>query len=727
MEALLATVTRVWGFRSLRPLQERAIAAVLADRDSLVVMPTGGGKSLCYQAPAVHRGGTTVVVSPLIALMKDQVDALNRNGVPAVRLDSSLDSGGRNAAEAAVRAGIAPLVFISPERLAQPGYAHFLHGPRGVHAVAIDEAHCISHWGHDFRPEYRQLLRIREHFPTASVHGYTATATEKVRADIVAQLGLRDPELLVGNFDRPNLTYRVLPRLNLAEQVQEVIARHANSAGIVYCLRRRDVDDLAAALKNAGVDAIPYHAGMDPETRRTAQDRFAKEDAPVVCATIAFGMGIDRPDVRFVVHGAMPKSIEHYQQETGRAGRDGAPAECVLYFSGGDAITLKRIVQKTAEESGETSHLPAVFEQLNAMDRYCRSATCRHRSLVNHFGQAYEAPGCGACDVCLGDTDTVPDATVVAQKILSCVYRVNQSFGAGHVCAVLRGENTDAVRTRGHDKLSTFGLLKGTPKPTLRDWVFQLVGQDVLIQTRDEFPVLKLNAASWEVMGGKRPVTLIQLARPERRGAASVPVQSTVPNEALFEKLRVLRKGLAAKENVPAYRVFPDSVLSAFATTRPTTPDAIRAVTGVGDKKFQAYGEAFLAAIREFDLENPLPRVPAGRPLSNSVSPRKQLAFDLFKDKAAVEDVMHQVGVARSTTSDYLAEFVERNAPTDVQTWVPDVVVNRVRDVLKEVGDERLKPIFEKLNGEVPYDQIRVVVAFLRNSLPLPRGERGAG
>jgi ATP-dependent DNA helicase RecQ len=710
LEDLLATVARVWGFRSLRPLQERAIAAVLAGRDSLVVMPTGGGKSLCYQAPAVHRGGTTVVVSPLIALMKDQVDALNRIGVKAVRLDSSQSSDERSAAEAAVRAGAAPLVFISPERLALPGFAYFLGD---VKSVAIDEAHCISHWGHDFRPEYRQLLRIREHFPAASVHGYTATATEKVRADIVSQLGLREPDVVVGNFDRPNLTYRVLPRLNLVEQVREVIDRHPNSAGIVYCLRRRDVDDLAAALKKQGVDAIPYHAGMDSDSRRSAQDRFAREDAPVVCATIAFGMGIDRPDVRFVVHGFMPKSIEHYQQETGRAGRDAFPAECVLFSSGGDVVTLKKIVQKTAEESGETAHLPAVFEQLNAMDRYCRSATCRHRSLVSHFGQAYEPASCGACDVCLGDTDAVPDATVVAQKILSCVYRVNQSFGAAHVCAVLRGENTEVIRTRGHDKLSTFGLLRGTPKPTLRDWVFQLVGQEVLVQTKDEFLVLKLNPASWDVMGGKRTVTLIQLARPEKRRAAVVPASAGEPSEELFEKLRVLRKQLAEKENVPAYRIFPDSVLTAFATFRPTTEAAFRATTGVGEVKFQAYGDAFLTAIREYDKDHPARRALPGKPLSATVTPRKQLAFDLYRDRAAVEDVMHQTGVARSTASDYLTEFVDRYRPEDVSVWLPNEVLARVKDAVKEVGDERLKPIFEKLNGEVPYDQIRVAVAFL--------------
>ena len=713
-DTLLATVTRVWGFRSLRPLQERAIGAVLAGRDSLVVMPTGGGKSLCFQAPAVHRGGTTVVVSPLIALMKDQVDALRRVGVNAVRLDSSQSSEERYESETAVREGTTPLVFISPERLAVPGFARSLAAVHGVRSVAIDEAHCISHWGHDFRPEYRQLLKIHEHFPGASIHGYTATATEKVRADIVAQLGLRDPELLVGNFDRPNLTYRVLPRIDLVAQVREVIARQPNSAGIVYCLRRKDVDELAGVLAAQGIPAFPYHAGLTPDQRRTAQEKFTKDDAPVVCATIAFGMGIDRPDVRFVIHGAMPKSIEHYQQETGRAGRDGMPAECVMFFSGGDTVTLKQIVEKSAKENGgDTSHLPAVFEQLNAMDRYCRSATCRHRSLVSHFGQAYEPPSCQACDVCLGDTDEVPDSKVVAQKILSCVARVKESFGVSHVCSVLRGENIEAVRSRGHDQLSTFGLLRGTPKPSLRDWVYQLVSQDVLVQAGDEYPILKLNAASWEVMKGTRNVRLMQLARkdPSTPAAAKTVSTITAANEELFETLRQLRRTLAEGENVPAYRIFPDSVLNSFAASRPTTPEAFRQVTGVGDVKFKAYGDAFLAAIREYDTAHPRAAAAA---IAKPVTVRQRAAFDLFRAGTAIPDVMHQMTVARSTAYDYLGAYVEHERPADVTAWVTADVIDRVKSAAAEVGRERLKPIFEKLKGDVTYDEIRIVVTFLK-------------
>ena len=452
-------VVRHWGYRALRPLQDRAMQAVLDGRDSLVVMPTGGGKSLCYQAPAVLRGGTTVVISPLIALMKDQVDSLRAVGIAAATIDSSLSAAERFSYEMDVRQGEIRLLFLSPERLVQTDFYRVLQ-QIDVRTFAIDEAHCISHWGHDFRPEYRQMSRLREFFPQAAVHAYTATATEQVRQDIIAQLALKDPVVLVGKFDRPNLIYRILPRHEVLKQTLDVLERHEGEAGIIYCLRRRDVDELAASLQKKHIKARAYHAGMSGDERQRAQEAFASEQADVIVATVAFGMGIDRSNVRFVLHTAMPKSLEHYQQETGRAGRDGLEAECVLLYSGGDMFSLRSMLEKSAKEAGNEAHLPGVLRHLDDMDRYCRGAMCRHSALVRYFGQTYEGDTCNACDVCLGDTESVPDATVVAQKILSCVARVKERFGIGHVAAVLRGENTENVRNRGHDKLTTFGLLE---------------------------------------------------------------------------------------------------------------------------------------------------------------------------------------------------------------------------------------------------------------------------
>jgi ATP-dependent DNA helicase RecQ len=720
---LVAAVKRHWGFTALRPLQEQAIRAALTGHDSLVVLPTGGGKSLCFQAPAVVRPGLTVVVSPLIALMKDQVDGLTRIGVPAARLDSTLSSDDWSNAAAAIRRGDVRLVFTSPERLMNAG-THRLLRDAGAHTVAVDEAHCVSHWGHDFRPEYRQLARLREFFPTAAVHAYTATATERVRRDIIEQLGLRSPHVLVGNFDRPNLMFRVLPRLDLRAQVREVIDRHRGAAGIVYCLRRKDVDEMTAFLTSAKYRAVPYHAGMTADDRRKTQDAFAAEEADVVVATVAFGMGIDRSNVRFVIHAAMPKTIDHYQQETGRAGRDGLRSECVLLYSGADFLSLKAIIEKSGEEANAApEYVAASVKQLDEMAKYCRGAVCRHKALVNHFGQDYDAPNCGACDLCLGDTQQVADATTVARKIISCVARVKEAFGIAHVIEVLRGADTAAVRSRKHHELSTYGLLKDVPKADLRDWVYQLIGQGVLVQAGDEYPLLKLNPASWAVLRGELPVRLVQLARRDRSSNASQAGELPPGADAeLFELLRQLRRQEAARANVQPYQVFTDAVLAEMARGRPTTEAALTRISGVGEYRLREYGKAFLAAIAahcrstglatDVLLPKPPPRPTTAVALSKP-SANKGLAFELFRKGAAVAAVAEKVGLAASTVAEYLAEFVQAERPASIFAWVPEDVCERVAAAAEIHGTAKLKPVFQELNGEVSYDHIRVVFACL--------------
>src|SRR6266849_5863907 len=387
VEQLQQIILQHWGYPTLRPFQEQAMKAVLDGRDSLVVLPTGGGKSLCYQAPAVLRGDTTVVVSPLISLMKDQVDSLRTCGVQAVQINSSLSQEDRWVHETNLRQGAVRLLFVAPERLVMPSFQGILR-EIGVRTFAIDEAHCISHWGHDFRPEYRQLGQLKTFFPNASLHAYTATATQRVRQDIIEQLGLKNPEALIGDFDRPNLTYRVLPRFDLMKQVQEVLDRHKGEAGIIYCLRRRDVDAMTAELKRLSYHAVAYHAGMEATGRRAAQDAFSTEQCNLIVATVAFGMGIDRSNIRFILHAAMPKSVEHYQQETGRAGRDGLEAECVLFYSGSDTLLWKSIIEKSAQEAqAGADFLASAMQHLNHMDHYCRGSVCRHRYLKQYFGQ----------------------------------------------------------------------------------------------------------------------------------------------------------------------------------------------------------------------------------------------------------------------------------------------------------------------------------------------------
>jgi ATP-dependent DNA helicase RecQ len=722
---LQAIITRHWGFRSLRPLQEQAMRAVLDERDSLVVLPTGGGKSLCYQAPAVYRGGTTVVISPLIALMKDQVDGLRACGIAAAQLDSSQSSIERGAYEIDLRQGAIRLLFVSPERLVQTDLFRVLIGV-GVRTFAIDEAHCISHWGHDFRPEYRQLNRLRDLFPSASIHAYTATATEQVRRDIIAQLALRDPEVLVGNFDRGNLTYRVLPRQDTFKQVVDVIGRHEGEAGIIYCMTRREVDDLAGALQSKKINAQPYHAGLPPEQRQSTQDAFAEEKCDIVVATVAFGMGIDRSNVRFVLHTAMPKSLEHYQQETGRAGRDGLEAECVLLHSGSDPMRLKGMLEKSYGEQGaDPEYLAASMKHVDDMDRYARGAVCRHHALVQYFGQKLESQSCSACDLCLGDTEEVADAVVTAQKILSCVARVKESFGIGQVVAILRGENSENVVKRGHDKLTTFGLLKGHPKPLVRDWVYQLIGQGVLLQVGDEYPLLKLNEASWEVMRGSRKVRLVQLKHREKGETPEKSKADTVSWEGvdreLFEGLRALRWQLSQQRGERPFHIFSDTVLRELARVRPSTPERMRAISGIGEVKLRDFAGQFLPLITTHCQEHGLamdqgnsppparePRAPGAR-----MTARLIIAFDLFRKDTVIDDAMHQMGLSRSTISDYLTEFIRQERPASIAAWVPEDLYQRIATAVRQTGTGRLKPIFLMLGETIDYDTIRLVVTHM--------------
>src|SRR5262249_15752484 len=437
-------------------------------------------------------------------------DGLREHGYAAAALHSGVARDELQQTERQIAAGQYRLVFVAPERLLSPWFLRLIERLT-VRAFAIDEAHCISHWGHDFRPEYRQLAQLKERFPSVSVHAYTATATPRVQQDIAAQLRLNDPRLLVGTFDRPNLVYRVIPRTDVFSQTLDVLARHKDQAAIVYCLSRRETEEMAEYLRSKKIKAAAYHAGMESDERRKTQDQFAEEKLDVIAATVAFGMGIDRSDVRCVIHATMPKSVEHYQEETGRAGRDGLEAECVLFYSAQDAMRWESLIEKNAAETEHPEEFVGAMKMLlKQMQRLCSNMQCRHKTLSEYFGQTYERSSCGACDICLDETEGVADATVTAQKILSCVARVQQRFGVGHVVDVLLGANTERVRQSRHDQLSTYALLKGTDKKSLTNMVYQLLDQSLLERSDDEFPVLRLNAASWEVMRGERSVRLLQ-------------------------------------------------------------------------------------------------------------------------------------------------------------------------------------------------------------------------
>jgi ATP-dependent DNA helicase RecQ len=611
--ALARAIASNFGIEQLRPFQEQALRASLAGRDLVLVLPTGGGKSLCFQGSALVRPGFTLVASPLIALMQDQVDGLRQSGVPAAMLTSAQDVGERRAVHAALERGELKLLYAAPERLVQGGFIERLL-ELGLSGIAIDEAHCISHWGHDFRPEYRQLGQLRLRAPRVPIQAFTATANERVRADIASELGLREPLVLVGSCDRPNLCYRVQPRSELLAQVQAVLARHRGRAGIVYCISRKEVERVDAALRKAGVRSVAYHAGLEAEERRRAQERFAREEVDVVVATVAFGMGIDRTDVRFVLHAAMPKGLEQYSQETGRAGRDGLPAECVLFHSGSDFYSWKSLIERSHEEARERGESPAAealqgaLARLSEMRDYAGRLVCRHRQLVEHFGQRWEGAaegGCGACDVCLGESALAQDSTVLAQKILSAVVRCEQRYGAGHVADVLRAADTLAIRRAGHERLSTYGLLREHSAAQVRAWIDQLVGQDLLRVAGDRYPILVLSPTGVEVLKRERDVELYvqpERARAPSRSARGSSAASSAPlgpaDAQLFEQLRALRRALAHERGVPSYLIFNDKTLEQMAQQRPRDEAQFRALKGVGDKKATELGPAFLACIR---------------------------------------------------------------------------------------------------------------------------------
>ena len=732
--AITTALERWFGFAELRPMQREAIDAALDGQDALVVLPTGGGKSLCYQLPALVSDRLTVVVSPLIALMQDQVDGLRLQGVPAAAAHSNLNAEARAELRRMATERELRVLFVAPERLFQDEFLRWLGG-QDLATIAIDEAHCISQWGHDFRTEYRRLSELRDRFPDVTFHAYTATATPRVRRDILTQLRLREPRELIGTFDRPELCYRVLPRQNLVRQVAEAIARHPDSAAIVYCISRKDTESLAAELRSGGIDARAYHAGLAAGERTEISSDFRLERLAVVVATVAFGMGIDRSDVRLVVHAAMPKSLEHYQQETGRAGRDGLAAECLLLYSAADAAKWRTIMRRRDDDAGgDPAALQAQIDLLQHMQRFAGRARCRHRTLSEYFGQQYEPADCGACDVCLGELEEVPGGDVIAQKILSAVVRTGQRFGSGYVIDVLRGSRNEKVLQRGHEELSTFGLCADLTAVRLGNYIDQLIDLDVLERSDGEYPIVRLGGEGPAVLSGELSVVLRTpkaaldsgRGRSRRRaGAAAVQSVELEPAEAeLFEAMRGLRRAIAGDLGVPPYVVFSDATLVELARIRPSSASGLLEIRGVGQKKVESFGQQFLAAIAAhcatagLELDTPPTVVitpivtvePESRPrVSQSVARTK--AEELFAAGAAIDDVASEVGRAASTVVQYLAEWVRRERPASIEPWVAPELEEAVAAALTNSEDGRLKPIHAALEGRVPYDTIRLVAA----------------
>ncbi len=732
---------RHFGFSGFRPLQKEAVAALLAGRDAVVLLPTGGGKSLCYQLPALLLPGTTLVVSPLIALMKDQVDALRARGVAARFLNSSLGLAESRQVWSEALRGDLKLLYVAPERIAASGFDLLLERLE-VSLVAVDEAHCISQWGHEFRPDYRTLGGLREALPEAPFAALTATATRGVRRDIANQLRLKRPEFFVASFDRPNLTYEVVPKRGALETLVRLLRKQEGESALIYCLSRKQTETLAAQLRGAGFRARPYHAGLDAARRREEQDRFRSGEIQVITATVAFGMGIDMPRLRLVAHHSLPKSVESYFQETGRAGRDGGPSRCVLFFSHGDRIAQEHFFR----ELQDPRERRAAEARLARMVEYCNLTSCRRRFLLEYFADPAAAGtgNCGGCDNCLDGRKTDDrdleeyDATDISLKFLSAVVRTGQRFGTRHIVAVLRGSQAKKILDRGHDRLSVHGIASDASADELAGLAEALLQRGLLVRRGSEFPTLGLSPAGRSFLRTRTP---LMLQRPRAlRSPASPEGGATKLDDDLLRALKDLRRRIAAERGVPAYIVFPDRTLTAMAAAEPRDDTEFLDLPGVGPAKLESYGPAFLEEIAKFHSDAPPqaqgaksePGPPAatgpaeaGKPKQNGAGMKKSAAERVRSRLArglSLEQIAAELGIQPGTVIGHITQLVAGTEPCRLDHLLPGADrTARIRDGLDRLGIWPLRPVKELLGDEVSYDEIRLV----RAAMVMER--RGAG
>ena len=735
---VLDLLKKHFGYDRFRPLQAEIIASVLERRDTLVLMPTGGGKSLCYQLPALRFDGLTLVVSPLVALMKDQVDTLKANGIAAEFINSSLTYPELNNVRRQVQRNAVKILYVAPERLAVAGFLDFLT-ERTVSLVAVDEAHCISMWGHEFRPDYRNLVTLRHALPGVPCIALTATATEQVRHDIAEQLELTRPQEFLASFNRANLSYSVRPKRNSVDALADLLDEYRGESCIVYCFSRKNAENLAANLSERGFSALPYHAGLDTSVRSQTQEQFIRDEIPIIVATIAFGMGIDKPDVRLVVHYDLPKSLEGYYQETGRAGRDGLPSECALFYSYGDKIKQDFFIDQIED--------PA--EQRNARDKlarvieFCDLQTCRRKYLLAYFGEDWQQDNCGGCDVCLTPREEF-DATIIAQKILSAIVRTGERFGIAHVSQVLRGANMKRIRELRHDRLSVYGIVDDFSDSEIKELAGLLQAKGLLRKNSREYAGLSLTAAGRAFLKNRENLTLTRAKQVEpapRTTPDSDPAQiwrrrDTPPladepsdiavDTALFEQLRELRRKLAAERNVPPYVIFGDVTLRQMAAYLPQSRESLSRISGVGAAKLEQWGEAFLEVIRSYAgeqglAERPVPGTRRSREPQDSKASRQGTTYAATKQLLAqgrsITEVATERGLSVRTVVSHIEKLVADGENIDLAPLLPASKHQEViRKAIDHAGGTALAPVKARLGKDYSYEDIRLVRAFMRQT-----------
>jgi ATP-dependent DNA helicase RecQ len=711
-----------FGYDRFRLAQKDIIESAMANQDVLAIMPTGGGKSICFQLPALLKEGITIVVSPLISLMQDQVTALQDNGIPATYLNSSVVGQEVQTRSMKVLSGEIKLLYVAPERLMSDRFLEFLDQIQhsiGIANFAIDEAHCVSEWGHDFRPDYRQLSTIRQRYPHAPFLALTATATDRVRQDIIHQLQLRSPSVYVSSFNRQNLYYEIRPKSKDAYKQLLRIAKQGSGSGIIYCLSRKKVDEITAQLQRDGVEALPYHAGLTNIQREENQQRFIRDDVKVIVATIAFGMGINKLDVRFVVHYDLPRNLEGYYQESGRAGRDGEPADCIFFFGYGDIKTIEFLIaQKTDPETGDPllAEQQVAKQQLRQIIDYAEGTECRRRIQLRYFGEDF--PGnCGNCDNCIRPKDQA-DWSIEAQKFLSCVARCKEKFGTKYIIDVLRGSKDKRILANQHDRLSTYGIGR---EHTPEEWKVlsrALLHQGLLDETNDGYAVLRLNALSWQVMRKERNVLVALVNSPQVTDEKSAISRSQA--EELFDRLRIFRKQVADEQSVAPYIVFADSSLKLMAQQRPQNLAEFAEISGVGSRKLAQYGEKFVGEIRAYCAEHGIPLEPQmAEQIQNNTAraeatPTHLQTCHLYLQGLDAMTIAQQRKMSISTIMHHLEVLIEAGQITDIDRLVAPADKEQIEQGIKEVGDVSLKAIREHLQEAYTYEDIRVVRAAWR-------------